>query len=99
MGYCLLAIISFNYTFEQLSLLEEDMMEPSLRLIYIGVCAIVFMLFLNTQLINFGVGDVSTLAIKESYEIQLSIGILCGLIESKIGIKIYQKAVNLLSEK
>lgn len=89
----------FNITFEQLSLLEEDMMEPSLRLIYIGVCAIVFMLFLNTQLINFSIGDVSTLAIKESYEIQLSIGILCGLIESKIGINIYQKAVNLLSDE
>lgn len=57
------------------------------------------MLFLNTQLINFSVGDVSTLAIKESYEIQLSIGILCRLIESKIGINIYQKAVNLLSDE
>lgn len=89
----------FNITFEQLSLLEEDMMEPALRLIYIGVCAMVFMLFLNTHLINFGIGDVSTLMIKENCEIQLSIGVLCGLIESKIGINIYQKAVNILSDE
>lgn len=89
----------FNITFDQLSLLEEDMMEPAIRLIYIGVCAIVFMLFLNIQLISFGIGNVSTLTIKENCEIQLSIGVLCGLIESKIGINIYQKAVNILSNE
>ena len=88
----------FNITFEQLSLLEEDMMDPALRLIYIGVCSMVFMLFLNTQLVSFGIGNISTLTIKESWEIQLSIGVLCGLIESKIGINIYQKAVNILSD-
>lgn len=89
----------FNITFEQLSLLEEDMMEPSIRLLYIGVCSIVFMLFLNTQLISISVGGISTATIKESYEMQLSIGVLCGLIESKIGINIYQKAVNILSDE
>lgn len=89
----------FNITFEQLSLLEEDMMEPWIRLLYIGLCSIVFMLFLNTQLISIGVGGISTSAIKESYEIQLSIGVLCGLIESKIGINIYKKAVNILSDE
>lgn len=87
---------TFNITFEQLSLLEEDMMNPSLRLIYIGACAIIFILFLNTRLINFGVGNISTLMIRKSHEIQIVIGILCGLIESKIGIDIYQKAVNIL---
>jgi len=87
----------FNITFEQLSLLEEDMMEPWIRLLYIGICSIVFMLFLNTQIVTISVGGISTTTIKESQEIQLSVGVLCGLIESKIGINIYQKAVNILS--
>lgn len=87
----------FNITFEQLSLLEEDMMEPWIRLLYIGICSIVFMLFLNTQLVTISVGGISTTTIKQSQEIQLSVGVLCGLIESKIGINIYQKAVNILS--
>lgn len=34
----------FSITFEQLSLLEEDMMNPWIRLVYIGVCSIVFLL-------------------------------------------------------
>ena len=89
----------FNITFEQLSLLEEDMMSPWIRLLYIGFCSIVFMLFLNTQLISIGIGGISTTTITDSYDIQLSVGVLCGLIESKIGINIYKKAVNILSNE
>lgn len=88
----------FRISFEQLSLLEEDMMSPWIRLIYIGVCSAVFLLFLCTQLISFGVGEISTISIKESPEIQISIGILCGLIESKIGVNIYKKAVTLIPD-
>ncbi|MGB4658678.1 MAG: hypothetical protein WBI07_05840 [Mobilitalea sp.] len=110
-GYCLAFIgaltgtwISFgarkfNITFEQLSLLEEDMMSPWIRLIYIGICSVVFMLFLNTQLISIGIGEISTSIIKTSCELQLSIGVLCGLIESRIGINIYKRAVNILSNE
>lgn len=89
----------FSITFEQLSLLEEDMMEPWIRLLYIGVCSIVFMLFLNTQLISIGIGGITTATISNSIEIQLSIGVLCGLVESKIGINIYKKAVTILSNE
>lgn len=89
----------FNITFEQLSLLEDDMMKPWIRLLYIGICAMVFMLFLNTQLISIGVGGISTATISASLEMQLSIGVLCGLVESKIGINIYKKAVTILSDE
>lgn len=86
----------FRITFEQLSLLEEDMMNPWIRLLYIGACSAVFLLFLNTGLLSFSVGNISTSSIKTSSELQLSIGILCGLVESKIGINIYKKAVTLI---
>jgi hypothetical protein len=88
---------SFKITFEQLSLLEEDMMSPWIRLLYIGVCSIIFMLFLNTQLISISVGSISTTTIKTNCEIQMAIGVVCGLVESKIGINLHKKAVNLLS--
>lgn len=88
----------FNITFEQLSLLEEDMMSPWIRLIYICVCSAVFLLFLRTQLISFGIGEISTISIKDNPEIQISIGVLCGLVESKIGVNIYKKAVTLISD-
>lgn len=88
----------FNITFEQLSLLEEDMMNPWIRLLFIGVCSIIFLLFLNTQIISIGLGEISTTTIKDSYETQLSFGVLCGLVESKIGINLYTKAVNILTD-
>lgn len=89
----------FSISFEQLSLLEDDMMKPWIRLLYIGICAVVFMLFLNTQLISIGIGGISSAIINESIEIQVSIGVLCGLVESKIGINIYKKAITILSDE
>ena len=86
----------FNITFEELSVLEKDMMSPWIRLIYIGACSIVFMLLLSTRLISIEIGFISTTTISTSRELQLVIGILCGLVESKIGVTIYKKAVNLL---
>lgn len=89
----------FSIRFEQLSLLEDDMMKPCIRLLYIGICAIVFVLFLNTQLINISIGGISTAIISENIEIQVSIGVLCGLVESKIGINVYKEAINILSDE
>ncbi|MBS5317425.1 MAG: hypothetical protein KHY44_13695 [Clostridiales bacterium] len=89
----------FRINFSELSLLEEDMMSPCIRLIYIGLCAIIFMLFLNTQIVTFEIGNISTDSLQNSFEIQVAVGILCGLIESKIGINIYKKAISLFGEE
>lgn len=89
----------FNITFEQLSLPEEDMMSQWIRLIYIGVCSAIFVLFLNTQVISIELGGLSTNMIKENPEMQMALGVLCGLVESKIGINIYKKATTLMSQE
>ncbi|MEL7659907.1 hypothetical protein [Acetobacterium wieringae] len=89
----------FKLEFIQLSIIEEDMMTPMIRLIYIGLCSVIFLLFLNTQIIEINIGNLSTANIKDSTEIQAAIGILCGLVESKIGLNIYKKAVTILGEK
>ena len=38
------------------------------------------------------VGNITTDSIKKYEEIQILIGVLCGLVESKMGIDIYKKA-------
>jgi len=85
----------FNIIFEHLSIIEEDMMEPFIRLIYIGICSIILLLFLNTGFLSINIGNLSTSEIKVNNEMQCTIGILCGLIESKIGINIYNKAITI----
>lgn len=86
----------FTISFEELSVLEEDMMSPWIRLLYIGACSAVFILLLNTQLISLGVGTVSTVGIMSQPELQMAVGVLCGLVESKIGVNIYKRAVTLI---
>ena len=86
----------FSISFELLSLVEEDMMSPWIRLLYIGVCSVILALFLNTQLVKLSIGAISTSSLQDYTELQLSLGILCGLIESKIGINLYKKAVTVI---
>ena len=88
----------FNITFEQLSLLEEDMMSPWIRLIYIGVCSSIFLLMFNTKILSIGIGTLSTTTIKDSVELQITVGVLCGLVESKIGLNLYKKATTFISD-
>ena len=88
----------FYVNFEQLSLLEEDMMSPTIRLLYVGVCSIMFMLFLNTGTIIINLGEVTPMGIKNNAETQLLIGVLCGLVESKLGVNMYNKATTILSK-
>lgn len=88
----------FVISFKQLSMLEEDMMNPYIRLCYIGACSIVFLLLLNTGIFSIQLGNISTEDIRNNFEIQAVIGILCGLVESKIGINIYKKAVTIMGD-
>ena len=68
------------------------MLEPVIRLIYIGVCALIFELFLSCGIATVTVGNITTSVLSSDIQTQILIGILCGLIESKIGIDIYKKA-------
>lgn len=80
------------FNFERLSILETDRMKPTIRLIYIGICAIIFALFLSSGIVALAVGGLSTANIAGSVSTQFVIGLLCGLTESKIGSFIHQKS-------
>lgn len=88
----------FNIKIEELSLMEKDMMNKLIRLIYIGLCSAILLLFFKTKLVTINFGKViTTEEIAKNLEIQFALGIICGLIESKIGIKIYRKTTEIIS--
>lgn len=82
----------FQLEFEDMSLIEKDMLEPIIRLIYIGICSLIFELFLSCGFVTITVGNITTESIINHEEIQILMGIICGLVESKMGIDIYKKA-------
>lgn len=87
----------FKISFEQLSILEEDMMSIYIRLIYVAICAIILLLFLNTNIVSINIGKISINDISNKVELQLILGVICGLVESKLGINIYKKAVTIIN--
>lgn len=86
----------FQLKFEDMSIIEKDMLEPLIRLVYIGSCALIFELFLSCGIATITIGNITTESLKSNVEIQILIGVICGLVESKIGIDIYKKANSVL---
>lgn len=82
----------FELKFEDLCCVEKDMLEPIIRLIYIGICALIFELFFICGIVSITFGNITTESIRNSSEIQMLVGVICGLVESKIGIDIYNRA-------
>lgn len=67
-----------------------------IRLIYIAVASLIFALLMNVGLIDVKIGNVDISKAFTDIKPALVIGVLCGLVESKIGIQVYNKAVSLL---
>ena len=88
----------FEIQFEDLAALEKDKMSPFIRLIYIAVAALIFALLMNVGLVDIKIGNVDTSMAFTDVKPALVIGILCGLVESKIGIQVYNKAIFLLMQ-
>lgn len=82
----------FNISFEELCLFEKDMMDKSLRLVYIGIAAVLVLLMLNLNLIHINVCGLSSETLNERGDFVFFIGTVCGLVESSIGINLYEKA-------
>lgn len=80
-----------TFQLDDLSVLEKDNMDIYIRLPYIGLCALVFLLLLDSNIFSFEIGNISSDKIDDSVEIQLLIGVIAGLLESKLGSNIYEK--------
>lgn len=88
----------FEICFDDLASLEKDKMNPWIRLIYISVASVIFVLFMNAGLVEIKIGNIDTATAFESLESAFLIGLVCGLVESKIGVNVYKKAVGLIGE-
>lgn len=88
----------FEIEFKDLAVIEKDMMDPWIRLIYIGLATFAFEMFFMTGIITVSIGKISTADISGNYEIQLVIGLICGLVESRIGVNIYKKAKSAIGD-
>lgn len=66
------------------------------KLDYIAVASLIFALLMSVGLIDVKIGNVDISKAFTDIKPALVIGVLCGLVESKIGIQVYNKAVSLL---
>lgn len=88
----------FNISFEELSIVEEDNMTPYIRLIYTGLCSVLFAILLKCGIFKIELVGIDLSDIRTNVEIQIVVGALCGLIESKLGVNIYKKAVSIVGD-
>lgn len=89
----------FTIQLEDLSSIEEDKMNINIRLPYIGLCSIIFLIFINSGIFNVTLGNSSIYeSLSNNFELQLLLGVIAGLLESKLGIKIYEKANVIVEE-
>ncbi|HHD2969846.1 hypothetical protein ACV3K4_04370 [Clostridium perfringens] len=83
-------------SFEELGRIEVDSLRPLIRLIFIGICSIIVYLFISCGIVSFEIGGFSSDNFTNSIEAQYLLGIICGLLEYKIAINIYNKATNIM---
>ncbi len=85
-------------TFEELITIEEDRLEPSLRLILVGIISMVFALLFYKEAITMTFGPVSSKNISTDAFIAMIFGISLGLSEKIIGSNLTKRA-NAVFEK
>lgn len=87
-----------NLSFEELSIIESDGLAPPIRLVYIGLCSIIVLLFLKTEIAVITINNLSTESINNSIEMQLLLGIIVGLIEYQISEKLFKSANSIMDK-
>ena len=88
----------FEMKFEELSVIEKDMMEPIIRLVFIFLSAVIFLFFMIAGIIEIKVGLLDTKEVLSDYRVPLIIGMICGLVESKIGIRVHKQATSIIGD-
>jgi hypothetical protein len=84
-----------NISFEDLQVLEQDRVEPTLRLIFAGLVAETLALLLSTGAVDVKIGVLSASTLMSSYKVALLVGVLCGLAEQALPSKMLKRANDL----
>lgn len=72
------------FKFEELHVLEEDRLEPRIRLIFAGLLSLVFGLLFSTSAVVITVGEVNTSEFTENLQIALLLGLVLGFSENAL---------------
>lgn len=82
-------------TFEELTTIEEDRLEPTIRLIFTGLISMMFSLLFYKEAIVLEIGTISTKGIVSDSFTAMIFGVFLGLSEKLIGQKLTKKATSL----
>jgi hypothetical protein len=87
-------------SFEDLTNIEDDLLQPSLRVIYAGLLTLVLGAFFLLQVVTVSVGQVSTALVgSDNYLATLMLGALCGISERVLASKVVKQAESFLNFK
>lgn len=82
--------------YEDLGVIEEDRLEPTIRLIFTGLLTILIGLLLSTEVIKINIGLVSTTSFINDIRVSILIGMVCGFSEKALPGKIKEQADKIL---
>jgi len=85
--------------FEDLNILEEDRLEPTMRLLFAGFITIIFSFLFITKAMTIEIGNISTSAISDDTIVAIIFGTLLGLSEQVLGKKITKKAASMFDNQ
>ena len=85
--------------FEELGILEQDRLNPSIRLIFAGLLTLIIGLLIATRTLVLQLGDFTTANLTSDIKAQLLIGALCGISEQALSSKVSQHAKDFLGIK
>ncbi len=88
---------NYELTFEQLSCLEKDKMGIITRSIYMILVSNIFLFFLNSKIISIPLLTYNSTSWVSPAQYHILLGIICGLVESKLGIKLLNTAIKATS--
>lgn len=97
MGGCWLSFGARKPTvaFQDLQVLEEDRVEPLLRLVFAGLLAMIVAILAATGAVDVKLGALSASLLVKSYKVAILVGILTGLAEQALPSKLLKRATDL----
>lgn len=85
-------------TFDELTTIEEDRLEPVMRLLFAGCITLVFAVLFYTKAVEIKIGPVASADIKTDMFTSMIFGVFLGLSEQVLGKKITKKAATVLDK-
>lgn len=83
--------------FEHLHIMEEDMLEPYVRLAFAGLLTIIVGLLFSTKAVTVTMGSLTSADIVSRPDVAILIGMLCGFSEKALSTKVASQAAAILS--